>query len=223
MVDFARQRQAMVDSQIRVNDVTDQRILEAMLELPREQFVPKSRMELSYIDEDLPLRDARGGALARFLTEPMVLAKLVQALELEPEDNALVIGCASGYSAALLGKLARNVVGLEEETELASAAKRTLAKLKLGNVKIVTGPMQAGWPEAAPYDAILVDGSVEFVPDAITEQLKDGGRLVAVMGTGRSAKALVHVRSGGVISPRPIFDAAIPPLPGFARPPQFVF
>jgi protein-L-isoaspartate(D-aspartate) O-methyltransferase len=220
MVDFARQRQAMVDGQVRVNDVTDQRILEAMLEIPREQFVPKNRAELSYIDEDIQIREAFGAAPARYLIEPMVLAKLVQALEITSEERALVIGCATGYSTALLAKLAKEVVALEGEEALAASARRLLGQ---PNVTVVTGAMNTGWPYAAPYDAILIDGAVEFVPEAITSQLSDGGRLVAVVGTGGAAKALVHVRSGGVISARPVFDAAIPPLPGFARPPQFVF
>jgi protein-L-isoaspartate(D-aspartate) O-methyltransferase len=220
MVDFARQRQAMVDGQIRVNDVTDPRILEAMLEIPREQFVPRNRMALSYIDEDIRIREAHGAAPARFLMEPMVLAKLLQALEIETEERALVIGCATGYSAALVAKLAREVVALEGEEALAAEARRLLSQ---PNITVVTGPMNAGWPYAAPYDAILIDGAVEFVPEAITAQLKDGGRLAAVVGTGRATKALIHVRSGEFVSARPVFDAAIPPLPGFSRPPQFVF
>jgi protein-L-isoaspartate(D-aspartate) O-methyltransferase len=220
MVDFARQRQVMVDGQVRVNDVTDPRIIDAMLELPREQFVPKKLQELSYIDEDIRIREAFGAAPARYLIEPMVLAKLVQALEIVPEDRALVIGCATGYSAALMAKLAKEVVALDGEEALAADARRILGQ---SNITIVTGAMTGGWPYAGPYDAILIDGSVEYVPEAITAQLKDGGRLVAVVGTGRSAKALLHVCSGGVVSARPIFDAAIPALPGFARPPQFVF
>jgi protein-L-isoaspartate(D-aspartate) O-methyltransferase len=220
MVDFARQRQNMVDGQVRVNDVTDPRILAAMLEIPRELFVPKNRVALSYIDEDIQIREAHGAAPARFLTEPMVLAKLVQALEVTEEERALVIGCATGYSAALLSFLAREVVALEGEEALAATARKLLVQ---PNITVVSGPMNAGWPYAAPYDAILIDGSVEYVPEAITGQLKDGGRLAAVVGKGRAAKALVHVCSAGVVSARPIFDAAIPPLPGFARPPQFVF
>lgn len=223
MVDFARQRQAMVDGQVRVNDVTDPGIIAAMLDLPREQFVPKPCMELSYIDEDLLVREAKGAAPARYLMEPMTLAKLVQALELTPESQVLDIGCATGYSAALLGRLAAKVTALEEDPELSPIAARLLSGLKARNVTVVAGPLNAGWPQGAPYDAILVEGSVEFVPESITTQLKDGGRLVAVVGSGRSAKAMVHIRSGGVVSARPIFDAAIPPLPGFARPPQFVF
>lgn len=220
MVDFVRQRQAMVDGQIRVNDVTDPRIIEAMLSLPREQFVPRSRVDLAYIDEDIEIREAFGAAPARYLMEPMTLAKLVQALEIDSEDRALVIGCATGYSAALLARLAREVVALESEDALAAEARRVV---KQRNVTFVNGALNAGWPYNAPYNAILFDGSVEFVPETITAQLADGGRLVAVVGQGRAAKALLHVRSGGVVSARPLFDAAIPALPGFARPPQFVF
>ncbi|HWK87802.1 MAG TPA: protein-L-isoaspartate O-methyltransferase [Xanthobacteraceae bacterium] len=220
MVDFVRQRQAMVDGQIRVNDVTDPRIIEAMLSLPREQFVPRSRVDLAYIDEDIEIREAFGAAPARYLMEPMTLAKLVQALEIDSDDRALVIGCATGYSAALLARLAREVIALESEEALAAEARRVV---KQRNVTFVNGALNAGWPYNAPYNAILLDGSVEFVPDAITAQLADGGRLVAVVGQGRAAKALLHVRSGGVVSARPLFDAAIPALPGFARPPQFVF
>jgi protein-L-isoaspartate(D-aspartate) O-methyltransferase len=162
MVDFARQRQNMVDGQVRVNDVTDPRILAAMLEIPRELFVPKNRVALSYIDEDIQIREAHGAAPARFLTEPMVLAKLVQALEVTEEERALVIGCATGYSAALLSFLAREVVALEGEEALAATARKLLVQ---PNITVVSGPMNAGWPYAAPYDAILIDGSVEYVPE----------------------------------------------------------
>ncbi len=220
MVDFARQRQVMVDGQVRVNDVTDPRIIEAMLTLPREQFVPRSRVELAYIDEDIEIKEAFGAAPARYLMEPMTLAKLAQALEIEPNDRALVVGCATGYSAALLASLASEVIALESEEALAAEARRIL---KQRNITVVSGALTAGWPYSAPYNAILIDGSVEFVPDSITAQLADGGRLVAVVGTGRAAKALVYVKSGTVVSARPLFDAAIPTLPGFARPPQFVF
>jgi len=221
MTDYAQQRQAMVDSQLRVNKVTDPRILTAMLELPREKFVPAGRAALAYLDEDIPLRAPAASKPARYLIEPMVLARLVQALSLSESDHVLDVGSASGYSAALLSRLAKSVVALEEDAELAPIATRLLSNV--ANVKVVSGVLSAGWPKDGPYDAILLQGSVEIVPEALTDSLKDGGRLVAVVGSGRSAKAMLYLRSDKVISSRPIFDAAIPPLPGFIRPPQFVF
>ena len=223
MIDYARQRQAMVEGQVHVNDVTDPRILTAMRELPREKFVPAARAELAYVDEDIPLRAASAGKPARYLIEPMVLAKLVHALSLSASDHVLDVGCASGYSAALLGRLAGSVVALEEDAEFVPIATRLLASLGAANVKVVGGPLTAGWPKEGPYDAILLQGSVEVVPVALTDSLKDGGRLAAVVGSGRSAKATIYLRSGQVISARPVFDAAIPPLPGFAAPREFVF
>jgi protein-L-isoaspartate(D-aspartate) O-methyltransferase len=223
MIDYARQRQAMVDGQIRVNDVTDPRIIATMLELPREKFVPASRSALAYVDEDIPLRGNAAGKPTRYLIEPMVLAKLVQALAIGETDHVLDVGCTSGYGAALLSRLARSVVALEEDAEFIPIATRLLASLGSANVKVVSAPLMAGWPREGPYDAILLEGSVEMVPEALTESLKDGGRLTAVMGLGRSAKATLYLRSGKVISARPVFDAAIPPLPGFTAPKEFVF
>jgi protein-L-isoaspartate(D-aspartate) O-methyltransferase len=223
MIDYARQRQVMVEGQIRVNDVTDPRIVAAMGELPREKFVPAARAALAYVDEDVPLRATGAGKSARYLIEPMVLAKLVQALSLTPSDHVLDVGCTSGYSAALLGRLVGNVVALEEDAEFVPIATRLLASLGATNVKVVSGPLTAGWPQEGPYDAILLEGSVEIVPAALTDSLKDGGRLAAVVGSGRSAKATLYLRSGKVVSARPVFDAAIPPLPGFTAPREFVF
>jgi protein-L-isoaspartate(D-aspartate) O-methyltransferase len=223
MIDYARQRQAMVEGQVHVNDVTDPRILAAMGELPREKFVPAARAALAYVDEDIPLHTTGAGKPARYLIEPMVLAKLVQALSLNPSAHVLDVGSASGYSAALLGRLAGSVIALEEDTELVPIATRLLASLGATNVKVVSGPLTTGWPQEGPYDAILLQGSVEIVSAALTDSLKDGGRLAAVVGSGRSAKATIYLRSGKVVSARPIFDAAIPPLPGFTAPREFVF
>jgi protein-L-isoaspartate(D-aspartate) O-methyltransferase len=223
MIDYARQRQVMVEGQIHVNGVTDLRILAAMGELPREKFVPAARAALAYVDEDIPLRATGAGKSARYLIEPMVLAKLVQALSLTPSDHVLDVGCASGYSAALLARLAGSVIALEEDAEFVPIATRLLVSLGATNAKVVSGPLTAGWPQEGPYDAILLQGSVEIVPAALTESLKDGGRLAAVVGAGRSAKATLYLRSGKVVSARPVFDAAIPPLPGFKTPHEFVF
>ncbi len=223
MIDFARLRQAMVDGQIRVNDVTDAGVVAAMLELPRERFVPEARRELAYLDDDLLIRAGAAGRPARYLMEPMVLAKLVQALELKADDRVLDVGCATGYSAALLGRLAGTVFALEEDPGLAETAMRLLAELKVANVRVVTGALAAGWPAAAPYDAILLDGAVELIPQAMLAQLKEGGRLGAVVRSGSAARATIYARTGASFSARPVFDAAVPPLPGFAAPQGFVF
>jgi protein-L-isoaspartate(D-aspartate) O-methyltransferase len=223
MIDYARQRHAMVDGQLRVNDVTDQRILAAMGELPREKFVPAVRAALAYIDEDVPLRATLAGKPARYLMEPMILARLVQALALTASDHVLDVGGASGYSAALLARLAGSVVALEEDAEFVPIATRLLASLGAVHAKVVSGPLTAGWPKEGPYDAILLQGSVEIVPAALTDSLKDGGRLAAVIGSGRAAKAMLYLRTGKVVGARPVFDAAIPPLPGFSAPREFVF
>ncbi len=223
MIDFARLRQSMVDSQIRANDITDPRILAAMLELPRERFAPEDRRGLAYIDDDLPLRDGAAGKPARYLMEPMVLAKLVQALDIDAGDKVLDVGTATGYSAALLGRLAGSVVALEEDQGLASAAAGNLTELGAGNVTVVTGTLAAGWPPEKPYDAILLNGSVEIVPEALLDQLAEGGRLAAVLRAGGSARATIYTRVAGNVAARPVCNAAAAPLPGFAAPETFVF
>lgn len=216
MTDFARLRRAMVDSQVRVNNVTDPRVIDAMLDIPRERFVPASRAGLAYLDEDLPLGSGR------YLIEPRVLAKLVHALALLESDRVLDVGCATGYGAVLLSRLAGRVVAVEEEPELASTAERLLAELAPG-ISLVVGPLTAGAPGEGPFDAILIEGSIETVPEALMQQLKEGGRLVAVIGSGGMGRATLHIRAGQTLSRRPVFDAAVPPLPGFALPRQFVF
>ena len=223
MIDFQQLRRGMVDGQVRTNDVTEPRLIAAMLELPRERFVPDERISLAYLDDDLVVREAAGAKPARYLLEPMVLAKLVQALELTSECRVLDVGTATGYSAAVLSHLAGEVVALEEDDALAAKARKILAELRITNVTVVPGTLNAGWPVRAPYDVILLNGSVEIVPDAMLEQLKEGGRLGAVVRTGNLSRAILYVKSGGVISKRPLFTAAAPALPGFEAPKGFVF
>lgn len=220
MIDFAEMRRAMVDAQVRANDVTDLRIVAAMLETPRERFVPAPLRNFAYIDDDLLVKE---GAPARYLMEPMVLAKLLQAAEIGPDALVLDVGAASGYSTAVLAKLAGQVVALEEDAELAGQGSSQLVELGLLNAAYVQGPLTAGWPSEAPYDVILLNGSVDSVPEALLAQLKPGGRLVAVVGHGRAGRASVFTNTTGGIGSRIVFDAAVPALPGFEARPGFVF
>ena len=221
MTDFAAQRRMMVDGQVRTADVTDLRLLAAMLELPRERFFPDEKASLAYLDLDAPV--SAPGQPVRRLLKPMVLAKLIQAAGIAATDHVLDVGCASGYSTALLTHLAGSVVGLEEDAALARQAADAMSWAGLPTAKIVTGPLARGCAGEGPYDVILLQGSAEVVPPALFDQLKNGGRLVGVLGRGSQGKAMFYRRAEGDFSGRPVFDAAAAALPGFAKPPEFVF
>ncbi len=221
MIDFAAARRMMVDSQVRTGDVTDQRIPAGMLDLPRERFVPPDNAALSYLDFDVPV--SRSPGVGRRLLKPMVLAKMVQAAEVRPADHVLDVGCATGYSSALLARLAATVVALEEDPALAKLADANLREFAPGRATLVTGPLPDGWPKRAPYDVIFLNGVTEIAPHDLCGQLKDQGRLVALVGRGPSCRAMLYRCSGGDVSGRPLFDAAGPMLPDFAAPAQFVF
>ena len=223
MVDFSTARRMMVDGQVRTSDVTDPRIISAFLSVPRERFVAPSKTALAYLDLDAPVADDAKSGSARRMLKPMVLAKLIQALKIEESDRVLVVGCATGYSAAILANLAGSVVALEEDVELAGRAAKSMSALGYANVEVVRGPLTAGWPAGAPYDAILIDGAVEGLPDLFHGQLKEGGRLICVRGRKPPAKAFLYRLIEGELSGRPIFDATAPLLPGFAEKPAFVF
>jgi protein-L-isoaspartate(D-aspartate) O-methyltransferase len=227
MIDFERQRLTMVESQLRPNEVTDTRLLAAMRTLPRERFLPLSLKKLAYMDEGIEVFPAIDGAPARFLLAPMVLARLVQLAVVEPHDTVLDVGCATGYSTAVLARLGRSVIGLEPEPELAKAAGLALRELDIANTDIVKGALAKGHPEAGPYDVILLNGSVPMVPESLFTQLKEGGRLVAVVRGGANnasqGKAYLFVKADGEASGLPHFDAGARPLPGFAPEPSFAF
>jgi len=216
-MDYAAARRNMVESQLRPNKVTDAAVLDAMATLPRERFVPEAMRSVAYVDEDIPVgRD-------RFLMEPMVLARLLQLAAVQPGDAALVVGSATGYTAAVLARLAARVIGLEGDPQFAASAKETLAGLGIGNVAIVESPLAAGAPRQAPYDVIVLDGSVDEIPAPVIDQMGEGGRLVAVRNTDRIGRATLLTRSRGVVAGRATFDAAVPRLPGFEAAPVFSF
>lgn len=219
MTDFALARRNMVDGQLRPNRVTNTALLAVLGELPRERFLPDAVRSVAYADEDVPL----GGG--RYLMEPMVLARLVQTLQPQPEDKALVVGAGRGYGAALLARLAQAVTALESDPVLAATGEQTARDLGLAGIQWITGKLEQGVPASAPYDVILIEGAVRQVPQALFDQLAEGGRLaVTIAGAaGALGVAQIFVKDGGVTSGRPLFEAGTPLLPGFASPPRFTF
>jgi protein-L-isoaspartate(D-aspartate) O-methyltransferase len=217
-MDYAAARQHMIDSQIKTNKVTDPSVIAALAALPREAFVAEAQKKLAYIDRPVAI-----GA-GRRMTEPMVLARLLQTAHLTGGETALVVGAGTGYSAAILSRLAKKVVALESAPELAARAKALLAQFGIGNVTVVTGDLAAGRAADGPYDFILVDGAAEVVPDALTAQLADRGRLaVVIKDQGVVGRGTLLVKADGVVSQRAIFDADAEVLPGFMQPQRFVF
>ncbi len=218
MADFAAARLNMVESQIRTNKVTDRALIECLETLPRERFVPEALQSLAYIDEDL---EVAGG---RYLLEPMVLARLIQAAAPASGDMVLDIACGSGYSSAVLAALAGTVVALEDDADLVAMANSVLNDLEIGNAVVVQGPLTEGYAKQGPYDVIVIGGAIDLLPEAITGQLAEGGRLVAVVtdenGLGR---ATVVQRNNGKLARRVMFDANVKPLQAFRREPGFVF
>jgi protein-L-isoaspartate(D-aspartate) O-methyltransferase len=224
MIDFAAARRMMVDCQVRTSDVTDLALIAAMQELPRERFLPEANAALAYLDLDVPVTETKdGAAVRRSLLKPAVLAKLLQAAEPRPSDHVLDVGCATGYASAILGLLARSVVALEEDPSLARLAEENLHAVGARNVTVVSGALDEGWPAAASYDVILLNGASEVPPTSLYRQLKDGGRLVGVVGRAPATKAVLCRAVGHDVSGWPIFDAAAPLLPGFEQPATFAF
>jgi protein-L-isoaspartate(D-aspartate) O-methyltransferase len=222
MIDFAEARRIMVEGQVRTFDVTDLRVLEALSEVPRERFVSESDRMIAYIDRDLPA-PGRDGGPQRFLLKPAILAKLLQAAGPGPSDHVLDVGCATGYSSAVLAKLARSVVALEEDPILAETAKKNLSDLGISNTKVVTGPLFSGVSPEAPFQVIAVEGAMEVEPKELFAQLAEGGRLVGVRGRVPFGKGMIYRACGGTVTGLPFFDFGAPVLPGFTKPPQFVF
>lgn len=217
-MDFATFRRNMVQGQLLPRRVVDPRVLDVMSVLPRELFVPKSKRGLAYMDEALPLGHDR------YLMEPNLLARLLQAAEIEPGDMALWIGCGAGYGVAVLARLCSTVVTVESDSELTAGAIEAFAELAIDNVVVEEGGLDQGCANQAPYDVIVFGGSVPAIPQAITRQLAEGGRLVAVLSGPESVgRAVRMVRLGDVVSETDLFDAGTPPLPGFGKKKGFVF
>jgi protein-L-isoaspartate(D-aspartate) O-methyltransferase len=205
----------MIEGQVRVNAVTDPRILAALDAVAREKFVPRAAQALAYAD--VPVAVAPG----RYLLDPRTFAKMLDLAQVTAEDRVLDVGCASGYSAAVLARLAGSVVALEQDADLVRAASDLLANVQ-GKVEVVQGALIEGAKAQGPYDVIFVEGAIETVPETLLGQLAEGGRLVAVLKDGHS-RAWLYLKEKGQVGRRPDFDADVPVLAGFKKAVGFVF
>lgn len=211
MADFATRRITMVDTQVRTQDVTRFPIIEAMLTVPREHFVPPAQRELAYLGDNLEL------APGRVLVDPRSLARMLEIMAVGPTDSVLHVGAATGYGSAVTARLAQFVAALESDDALATRAEDALRETAVDNAAVFRAPLDAGVPSAGPYDAILIEGGVELIPEPVLAQLKDGGRITAIFMDGPMGEVRLGVRRGGQISWRSVFNAAAPVLPGYAR------
>jgi len=217
MHDYAAQRANMVATQLRTNDVTDARVRGAMLVVPRELFVPEALKPVAYMERCIALK---GG---RVILDPRCFAKLLQLATILPDDSVLDLGCATGYSSAVLSLMAGRVIALEEDPELAGFAEENLRAVGAMNVELMRGPLVNGCPKAAPFDVIVINGAVEEEPFGLVKQLRSGGRLVTIWRDGEAGHARLYVNDEGAIGNRSAFDAQVPVLPGFEKRPTFVF
>jgi protein-L-isoaspartate(D-aspartate) O-methyltransferase len=227
MSGFSAARQKMVDGQVRPSDVTDVRIIDAMLAVPREAFVPENKRALAYLDLDLDVSEGGQGQgqgqAKRFLIKPVVLAKMLQAAEIKPTDRVLVVGCATGYAAAVIAQFVGQVTATEGDPAVAAKAVAVLAQIGCGNVAVRTAAAADGDPANGPYDVIVLNGATEIVPERLYRQLQNGGRLVGVFAMSQPPRATIVTSSHGDFGSRALFDAAVPVLPGLERLPAFVF
>ena len=211
MTDFSDRRRMMVDTQIRPADVTKYPIIEALLAIPRENFVPDSQSEVAYADQSVPLSDGR------VVPEPRTLAKMLDALNVRNDELVLDIGCGFGYSSAVIARMAEAVVALEEDDTMAADAQAALSRNNADNVIPQTGQLAAGAAEHGPYDVIVIEGAVEHLPDAITAQLKEGGRIAVLFAEGALGAVRIGYKIDGQMNWRFAFNAGAPVLPGFER------
>jgi protein-L-isoaspartate(D-aspartate) O-methyltransferase len=215
LADFETRRRTMVDTQVRPSDVTKFPIIDAMLWVPRERFVPAGRREMAYVGEHVPL----GGG--RVLLDPRTFAKMADLAEIGAGQVVLDLACGLGYSTAVLARMADTVVGVEPDAAMAAQAEPLLAELGIDNALVVAGPLTAGSPKAGPYDVVMIEGAVEQLPAGLLTQVKDGGRIICIWAEGALGVARVGTCHAGRVSWRFGFNAAAPVLPGFAREDSF--
>jgi len=223
MSDWKTARINMVESQIRPNAVTDRRLIAALSSVPRERFVPAAKRALAYGDSDVALSESGESGAARFLIAPMQFARMVQLAAVAASDHVLDVGCASGYSSAVIASVAGSVVALEEHPRLAALAQVRLSEIGADNAAVEQGPLTQGFASQGPFDVIFLEGAVDSVPQTLFEQLGEGGRLIAALPVRGVARVHRYVKAGGAIGGAAAFDAQLPPLPGFQREPSFTF
>lgn len=216
-MDFEEARMNMLDGQVRSNDVTNHKLRSALGTIPREKFVPKSLRGVAYANDHLEIAEGR------YLMDPRAFAKLAQAVEIKPDDLVLLVGCGTGYGAAVLGTMADSVVALESDEALADQASANLAELEIDNVAVVTGDLKTGLADQGPYDVILFDGALPERSEVIEKQLADLGRLGVIVQKGVMGTAYVITRDEDRFVDVPIFDVSAPLLPGFEVEPSFEF
>jgi protein-L-isoaspartate(D-aspartate) O-methyltransferase len=216
MTDFAARRTMMVDTQVRPSDVTKFPIIEAMLAVPRESYVPANLREAAYVGENVALGQGR------VMLEPRTLAKMLDSLDIQPDEMVLDLGCGLGYSTAVIARLAEAVVAVEEDVDLAAEAQATLSAEGVDNAAVITAPLSEGAAKHGPYDAIMVEGAVEHLPAALAEQLKEGGRIAAIFMEGALGVCRIGHKLDGGLTWRFAFNASAPVLPGFEKSRAFV-
>ena len=216
---FKKARKIMLESQIRPNKVIDERVLSAFANIPREIFVHKSMQDIAYIDEDLPLSNGR------YLMEPMVLARLIQSLELNESDNVMIIGIGTGYSVAIISQIVTSVIGIESRATLIQKAENNLTELDITNAVLFKERLQDGFSKESPYNAILIDGGISFIPENILDQLSNNGKLVSIYRPNieTAGEASIWMRSGTKFSRKCLFNAQVPTLEEFRAKPEFIF
>lgn len=217
MADFAQQRVTMVDTQVRPSDVTSFTIIDAMLSIPREEFVPADKRDLAYVGGPIDV------APGRHLLDARVTGKMLDAIDVKPTDVVLEIGAGGGYITALLARMSQAVVAVEVNADLAAEAEASLGAQGLDNAAVMAADMALGSAKNAPFDAIFVSGAVEEVPQALLDQLRDGGRIIAIVMEGALGEVRLGLKTAGHVSWRMEFNATAEVLPGFARAPGFVF
>ncbi|MEP2944401.1 MAG: protein-L-isoaspartate O-methyltransferase [Hyphomicrobiales bacterium] len=223
MIDFQQARRQMVDCQIRPNDITDLDIIDAFSAVPREAFVPQNKKEIAYIDKDLMISAGDSPSEERFLMQATPFAKLVKAAAIKPSDLVLCVACGCGYGAAIIAKLADSVVAIDENQSLVDHASDTANELGIDNLAIIRGDLEKGCPSEAPFDVIFIEGAIIAQPESLFGQLRDGGRLVTVMGEGLSSEVCLYLKQGSDISLIKSGNVSVPRLAAFNINKKFIF